>query len=111
MEEEFITNKLMKRLEQLKNEKQSLANEVEQEEEYLINNLQKRLQKLNSEKVELERQLEAEQEYVVNKLQKKVALIIALTASSASDSKLVTSQKTLWFERCGLERDTECMKS
>lgn len=61
----------MKRLEQLKNEKQNLANEVEQEEEYLINNLQKRLQKLNSEKVDLERQLEAEQEYIVNKLQKK----------------------------------------
>ena len=71
-EEEFITNKLMKRLEQLKNEKQTLANEVEQEEEYLINNLQKRLTKVHTEKVDLEKQLETEQEYIVNKLQKKV---------------------------------------
>ena len=62
----------MKRLEQLKNEKQTLANEVEQEEEYLINNLQKRLTKVHTEKVDLEKQLETEQEYIVNKLQKKV---------------------------------------
>ena len=61
----------MKRLKQLKDEKQSLANEVEQEEEYLVNNLQKRLTKLNGEKVDLENQLEIEQEYIVNKLQKK----------------------------------------
>ena len=74
-EEEFITNKLMKRLEQLKNEKQTLANEVEQEEEYLINNLQKRLTKVHTEKVDLEKQLETEQEYIVNKLQKKVGLL------------------------------------
>jgi len=56
-EEEFITNKLMKRLQQLKDEKQTLANEVEHEEEYLVNTLQKRLEKLNGEKVDLENQL------------------------------------------------------
>ena len=56
-EEEYITNKLMKRLQQLKDEKQTLANEVEHEEEYLVNTLQKRLQKLNGEKVDLENQL------------------------------------------------------
>lgn len=39
-------NKLSKRLNQLKREKQNLANEVEQEEEYLVNNLQKRLSKV-----------------------------------------------------------------
>lgn len=83
-EEEYITNKLMKRLEQLKNEKQSLANEVEQEEEYLINNLQKRLEKLNNEKIDLERQLEAEQEYIVNKLQKKVGACHLCCSSSTS---------------------------
>ncbi|KAK9798953.1 hypothetical protein WJX73_004823 [Symbiochloris irregularis] len=94
MEEEYITNKLMKRLEQLKNEKQSLANEVEQEEEYLINNLQKRLQKLNSEKVELERQLEAEQEYVVNKLQKKL-------------DELRLQQTKLNYEKVDLENQLE----
>jgi coiled-coil domain-containing protein 6 len=83
----------MKRLEQLKQEKQALANEVEQEEEFLTNNLQKRLervrcclqlvllpatehvpagQQLNKEKVDLENRLEAEQEYIVNKLRKQV---------------------------------------
>ena len=35
-EEEYITNKLTKRLNQLKKEKQTLANEVEQEEEFLV---------------------------------------------------------------------------
>lgn len=45
-EEEFLVNKLSKRLNQLKREKQTLANEVEQEEEYLVNNLQKRLAKV-----------------------------------------------------------------
>jgi coiled-coil domain-containing protein 6 len=72
-EEEFITNKLMKRLEQLKKEKQTLATEVEQEEEYLVNTLQKRLDKLNKEKVDLEAQLETEQEHITNQLHKKLA--------------------------------------
>jgi len=67
-EEEYITNKLTKRLNQLKKEKQTLANEVEQEEEYLVNNLQKRLSTVYAEKEELERRLEAETEYVVNKV-------------------------------------------
>ena len=53
--------KLMKRLADLKAEKENLANEVEQEEEFLINNLQKRLTKLNTEKADLEKQLESEQ--------------------------------------------------
>eukprot|EP00891_Asterochloris_glomerata_P000973 jgi/Astpho2/973/Aster-00804 len=82
-EEEFITNKLMKHLEQLKKEKQVLATEVSlaplhnhaahlgQEEEHLINNLQKRLEQLNSEKLELEKR-ESEQEGIVSKLQKKL---------------------------------------
>jgi len=72
LEEEAITNKLMKRLSQLKQEKQALANEVEQEEEFLTNTLQKKLQNLVNEKVDLEKQLEAEEEYIVNKLQKQL---------------------------------------
>ena len=60
-EEELIANKLMKRLELLKREKQSLAREVEQEEEYLTNNLQKRMFRLGREKADLENRLEAEQ--------------------------------------------------
>ena len=60
-EEELIANKLIKRLELLKREKQSLAREVEQEEEYLTNNLQKRMTRLGREKADLENRLEAEQ--------------------------------------------------
>ncbi|GMH41256.1 hypothetical protein BSKO_09166 [Bryopsis sp. KO-2023] len=70
-EEEFIINKMMKRLEDLKMEKQNLVNQVEQEEEFLTNNLQKRLEKLNDEKMLLGRQLE-EQESVVGKLQRQL---------------------------------------
>ena len=61
-EEEYITNTLMKRLKQAKDEKEKIANEVENEEEYLVNNLQKRLQKLNAEKLDLEMQLQIEQD-------------------------------------------------
>lgn len=71
-EEEFLINKLMKRLAQLKKEKQLLATEVEQEEEFLTNTLQKKLEKLNREKVDLENRLEVEQEYIVNKLRKQL---------------------------------------
>mmetsp|Transcript_30661 Transcript_30661/g.51621 ORF Transcript_30661/g.51621 Transcript_30661/m.51621 type:complete len:385 (-) Transcript_30661:65-1219(-) len=72
LEEEAITNKLMKRLSTLKHEKQAMANEVEQEEEFLTNTLQKRLQTVQREKVELEKQLEDEKEYIVNRLQKQL---------------------------------------
>jgi len=93
-EEEFISNKLLKRLEQLKREKQALANEVEQEEEFLTNTLQKRLEKLNKEKVDLENQLEAEQEYIVNKLQKQL-------------EHLTNERKKLTHEKVDLENQLE----
>ncbi|CAD7701888.1 unnamed protein product [Ostreobium quekettii] len=71
-EEEYIISRLVKRLEQLKREKQMLASEVEQEEEFLTNTLQKRLEKITKEKVDIENQLEVEQEYIVNKLRKQL---------------------------------------
>lgn len=71
-EEEYITNKLMKRLEELKRDKAKLATEVEREEEFLTNTLQKKLEKLTREKIDLENKLEAEQEYIVNKLRKQL---------------------------------------
>jgi len=48
-QEEFITNKLIKKLEKIKNEKLDLAMKIEQEEEYLTNNLQKRLCKVGTD--------------------------------------------------------------
>jgi len=71
-EEEYITMKLIKRLEKLKTEKTELVARVEREEEYLTNTLQKKLQRLEQEKVELEQKLEIEEEYIVNKLQKQL---------------------------------------
>ena len=99
-EEECITNKLMKRLKQLRDEKQTLANEVEHEEEYLVNNLQKRLQKVNGEKLELENQLELEQEYIVNKLQKTVR---HLHAASGRCIHLPVLAK-----QCNMRQDLAC---
>eukprot|EP01124_Arcella_intermedia_P000655 TRINITY_DN10354_c0_g1_i2.p1 TRINITY_DN10354_c0_g1~~TRINITY_DN10354_c0_g1_i2.p1 ORF type:complete len:389 (+),score=146.66 TRINITY_DN10354_c0_g1_i2:71-1237(+) len=71
-EEEFITIKLIKRLEELKNEKTDLVARVEREEEYLTNTLQKKLKRLEQEKVDLEQKLEIEEEYLTNTLQKKL---------------------------------------
>ena len=104
-EEEYITNKLMKRLEALKHEKEELARQVEVEEEMITNALTKKLQKVKEEKVchrptdagawrlrvaradgprlallcaqvHLENQLEQEQEYNVNKLQKQLSTVL-----------------------------------
>eukprot|EP00298_Acanthocystis_sp_HF-20_P001091 c11487_g1_i1.p1 GENE.c11487_g1_i1~~c11487_g1_i1.p1 ORF type:complete len:322 (+),score=136.34 c11487_g1_i1:33-968(+) len=71
-EEEYITNKLTKRLEQLKHEKEKLVQQVEQEEEHLTNTLQKKLRQLEIDKIELQKQLEQEEEFIVNKLQKQL---------------------------------------
>jgi len=75
-EEEFITIKLLKRLEDIKSEKANLMSQVEQEEEYLTNTLQKRLQKVQQEKVALENRLETEEEFIVNQLQKQLEQLL-----------------------------------
>ena len=74
-EEEYITNKLMKRLSVLKHEKELLARQVEVEEEMITNKLSKKLEKVKQEKVNLENLLEQEQEYIVNKLQKQLSVV------------------------------------
>ena len=61
-EEERLTNRLIKRLHDVKSEKEQLALEVEREEGLLTNNLQKKLNQLRKEKVDLENKLEHEQE-------------------------------------------------
>ncbi|CAM9896621.1 unnamed protein product, partial [Phaeothamnion confervicola] len=74
---------MMKRLGDLKKEKEDLALEVEREEELLTNTLQKKLNQAREpaahsetcfqrEKVDLENQLEREQEFIVNKLRKQL---------------------------------------
>ncbi|GBG29363.1 Coiled-coil domain-containing protein 6 [Hondaea fermentalgiana] len=74
-EEEFLINKLNKKLDQLVREKERLAQEVEREEELITNTLQKQLTQLRKDKIDLENKLEQEQECMVNKLQRRVAVL------------------------------------
>ncbi|KAL1917363.1 uncharacterized protein VTP21DRAFT_5019 [Calcarisporiella thermophila] len=71
-EEEYICNRLLRRIAGLKREKSELLVQVEREEEYMTNMLQKKLYQLQKEKVDMENQLEQEQEYIVNRLQKQL---------------------------------------
>ncbi|KAF7722063.1 hypothetical protein EC973_003745 [Apophysomyces ossiformis] len=86
-EEEYISNKLLKRISGLKKEKGELLVQVEQEEEYLTNMLQKKLSQLQKEKVDLENALEQEQEYIVNKLQKQLDSLRLQQTLSQSPSR------------------------
>ena len=72
MEEEYISNSLLKRIEKLKSEKQALLVQLEEEEEMITNTLTRKLNKLQKEKVEMEIALENEQELIVNRLQKQL---------------------------------------
>mmetsp|Transcript_14545 Transcript_14545/g.31670 ORF Transcript_14545/g.31670 Transcript_14545/m.31670 type:complete len:245 (-) Transcript_14545:810-1544(-) len=131
-EEECITNKLIKRLDELKKEKAQLVCEVEQEEELVSATLRTRLQtanheheavihklqvqldqlrsernKLHAEKIELENQLEAEQEFIMNKLQKQLEKLGAEKKGLQREtSELQLQIKTLaqCVERLNLEK-------
>ena len=46
-EEEFISNTLLKKIQRLKKEKESLAMNYEQEEEFLTNDLSRKLHQVN----------------------------------------------------------------
>jgi len=71
-EEEYISNTLMKKINELKKEKETLVNKYENEEEFLTNELQRQLNQIRQEKVELEQTLEKEQEKQVNTLMRKI---------------------------------------
>lgn len=71
-EEEFISNTLLKKIQKLKQEKESLAINYEQEEEFLTNDLTKKLQRVKAEKVEMEKTFEAESEAICNRLTAKI---------------------------------------
>lgn len=72
-EEEFISNTLLKRIQRLKQEKESLAINYEQEEEFLTNDLSRKLQRVKAEKVEMEKSFEAESEAICNRLTAKIS--------------------------------------
>jgi coiled-coil domain-containing protein 6 len=71
-EEEFISNTLLKKIQRLKQEKESLAINYEQEEEFLTNDLTKKLQRIKAEKVEMEKTFEMESEAICNKLTARI---------------------------------------
>lgn len=61
-EEEFITNKLLMRLNELKADRVALVKEVEAEEDFLVNTLHRRLDKVQREKADVESKLSMEQD-------------------------------------------------
>jgi coiled-coil domain-containing protein 6 len=78
-EEEFISNTLLKKIQELKKEKETLANNYEREEEFLTNDLSRKLQQLREEKQTLEQSLEQEQASQINKLMKRINRLEAET--------------------------------
>ncbi|ODM88982.1 Coiled-coil domain-containing protein 6 [Orchesella cincta] len=81
-EEEFISNTLLKKIQALKKEKETLAITMSRKKECLTNDLSRKaqsdccqqtnLEQLRREKVELENTLEQEQEALVNRLWKRM---------------------------------------
>jgi coiled-coil domain-containing protein 6 len=80
-EEEFISNTLFKKIEELKKEKETLANNYEREEEFLTNDLSRKLQQIREEKHSLEQSLEQEQASQISQLMKRINRLEAETTN------------------------------
>ncbi|XP_066907950.1 coiled-coil domain-containing protein 6 isoform X1 [Halyomorpha halys] len=92
-EEEFISNTLLKKIQALKKEKETLAHHYEQEEECLTNDLSRKLTQLRQEKCKLEQTLEQEQECLVNKLMRKIEKLEAETLAKQSNLEQLRREK------------------
>lgn len=111
-EEEFISNTLLKKIQELKKEKEALALNYEQEEECLTNDLSRKLiqvvlkyssvarnrnyhlnnvffVQLKSEKAQLANTIQQEQESLVNKLMKRIQKLESETQGKQSVSLLL----------------------
>ncbi|KAG5678960.1 hypothetical protein PVAND_008577 [Polypedilum vanderplanki] len=84
-EEEYISNTLLKKIQALKKEKETLAHHYEREEECLTNDLSRKLDQLRQEKCKLELTLEQEQECLVNKLMRKIEKLEAETIAKQTN--------------------------
>jgi coiled-coil domain-containing protein 6 len=84
-EEEYISNTLLKKIQALKKEKETLAHHYEREEECLTNDLSRKLDQLRQEKCKLELTLEQEQECLVNKLMRKIEKLEAETLAKQTN--------------------------
>ncbi|XP_059097152.1 coiled-coil domain-containing protein 6-like [Tigriopus californicus] len=92
-EEEFISNTLLKKIQELKKEKESLALNYEQEEECLTNDLSRKLNQLRQEKIHLEHTLEQEQECLVNKLMRRIEKLESETSTKQNNLETLRREK------------------
>lgn len=92
-EEEYISNTLLKKIQALKKEKESLAHHYEREEECLTNDLSRKLTQLRQEKCRLEQTLEQEQECLVNRLMRKIEKLEAETLAKQSNLEQLRREK------------------
>ncbi|XP_003741584.2 coiled-coil domain-containing protein 6 [Galendromus occidentalis] len=92
-EEEYISNTLLKKIQALKREKETLCQNYEQEEECLTNDLSRKLTQLRQEKVQLEQSLEHEQEALVNKLMRKIERLEADTLTKQNNLEQLRREK------------------
>jgi len=110
-EEEFLTNALMKKLEQVNSEKREMLMRVEQEEEFLTNSLQKRLDRVVREKHELEVQMAmvtmhaAEAASVRDETRRYASNAKTLNAPGVSEDELREKQNALELERARLLKE------
>ena len=84
---------MLKKIQSLKKEKETLANNYEREEEYLTNDLSRKLTQLRNEKVQLEQTLEQEQEQMVNKLMRKIEKLEAETLAKQTNLEQLRREK------------------
>ncbi|XP_063239489.1 coiled-coil domain-containing protein 6 [Bacillus rossius redtenbacheri] len=92
-EEEYISNTLLKKIQSLKKEKETLVHHYEQEEECLTNDLTRKLNQLRQEKCCLEQTLEQEQECLVNKLMRKIEKLEAETSAKQANLEQLRREK------------------
>jgi len=88
-QEEFISNKLLRRISDLKREKEQLLLQVEQEEEHMTNTLSKKVSQLVAEKGALELTLQTEREQMISALREQLAKLS--NSSDAGTEELVHS--------------------
>lgn len=84
---------MLKKIQALKKEKESLAHHYEREEECLTNDLSRKLTQLRAEKCRLEQTLEQEQECLVNRLMRKIEKLEAETLAKQSNLEQLRREK------------------
>ena len=104
-EEEFLTNSLMKKLEQVNSEKREMLMRVEQEEEFLTNALQKRLDRVMREKHELEVQMAMVTMQHSRGGDEKTAHMSPSAPADRSEDELRLRQEELESERARLVKE------